>query len=393
MSHLRKRYATNLILKRLKFSRVLTLQGARQTGKSVLVRDVIAKGLPKATYVTFDARALADFAQDRPDSFLAEHEDAAPLIIDEAQKAHHIFDAIKLVVDQAPRPGRYLLLGSTEFSHLSRVRESLTGRMARIRLYPLTIGETNNLPLREFNLKKLFLDHSRVNRAQLMKHIKFGGMPGMFSVRDDSERNRLFEDWIKLTCERDAKQFPDTKIDADLCLLVLEQIIKLDEPTAGNIAKTLKRDLRRIKTHLMVMETLFVINKISPHTAGTGKPIYYLLDVALAHFLGAPFYKCIETFIKTELDALISYHDAPLTKMTYFRSRAGGKIHFIIEDTSQMAAIKILDQESLDLREVEILKAFQKRKMAKPLHCYALCGARFSLKKENIEIFPWESVG
>lgn len=382
-----------LITKRLKFSRVLAVQGARQTGKSVLVRDILAKNLPHAKYVTFDARSLADFAQNKPDTFLASYEEARPLIIDEAQKAPAIFDAIKLVVDQDPRPGQYLILGSTEFSHLTRVRESLTGRMGRIRLYPLTLSEAHGLPLREFKLGRLFLDRPRLTRSQFVKHIRTGGMPGIFAVRDEAERMRLFEDWLKLTCERDAMQIPGLKIEPELCFAILEQIAKLDEPTAGQIAKALKRDLRKVKNHLLILETLFVVQKILPHALGTGKPVYFLLDVALTHFLGATFQKCLLTLVKTELDALLAYHDVPFAKTTFFHSRGGGQVHFIIETSHEMAAVKILDQETLDLRELEILKSFAAKSGGKKMHSYALGAGRFSLKKEKIEVYPWESVG
>src|SRR3989338_3377810 len=167
MPHLRNRHVLKLIEKRLKFSPVIALQGARQTGKSVLVRDILAKGLKTAKYISFDSRTAADFAEHRPDSFLSNYSDSHPLIIDEAQKAPAIFDAVKLSVDEDRRPGRYLLLGSTEFSHLTKIRESLTGRLSRIRLYPLTLGETHNLPMRNFQMSHLFLDKPRMTRAQL----------------------------------------------------------------------------------------------------------------------------------------------------------------------------------------------------------------------------------
>lgn len=393
MSHRRNRYVLRLITKRLKFSPVIALQGARQTGKSTLVRDILAKSLKRARYVTFDSQAAASFAQTNPESFLAGTKDSLPLMIDEAQKAPAIFDAVKLSVDEDRRPGRYLLLGSTEFSHLTRVRESLTGRMGRIRLYPLTLGESHNLSLRSYRISKLLLESPRISRAQLLKHLSLGGMPGIFAVRDDSERIRLMEDWLKLTCERDALQVHGVKIDPELCFLILEQVAKLDEPSTTHIAAALLRDPRRIKTHLTVLETLFVVQKISPRSGSSGKPVYYLLDTAIAHHLGAPLYKCLLTLMKTELDALIAYHNVPRTTMTYFRSRAGGTIHFVIENPEEVAAIKVLRSEALDLREIEILKSFQNKISGKKLYCYAMGGGRLSLKKEKIEVHPWETVG
>src|SRR3990167_2157986 len=354
MPHLRNRYVLKLILKRLKFSPVVALQGARQTGKSVLVRDILAKGLRAAKYVTFDSKTAVDFAKHNPESFLSSYQDFSPLIIDEAQKAPSIFDAVKLSVDEKRKPGRYLLLGSTEFSHLTKIRESLTGRLSRIRLYPLTLGETHNLPMRNFQMSHLFLDKPRMTRAQLTKHLDLGGMPGLFSIRDDAERARQWDDWLKLTCERDVLQMHGVKIDPGLCFAILEQIATLSEPSASHIAQSLLRDLRKVKTHLDVLETLFVVQKLSPHRGSTGKPVYTLLDVALAYNLGASLYKRLVMLVRTELDSLLSYHDMAFTTMTYFRARAGGIINFVIENPKEIAIIKVLPTESLDLRELAI---------------------------------------
>jgi len=69
------------------------------------------------------------------------------LVIDEAQKVPKIFDAVKYTVDQDRRPGRFVLTCSTEFSRETMIQESLTGRLSRLRLFPLTISETLELPL------------------------------------------------------------------------------------------------------------------------------------------------------------------------------------------------------------------------------------------------------
>lgn len=392
MPHLRERHILPLLIKRLTFSPVLAIQGARQTGKSVLLRDILAKKFKRAKYVSFDSHAQSGFAQNNPETFLAGLQEFHPLIIDEAQKAPNIFDAVKLAIDTKRLPGRYILLGSTEFSRLSRIRESLTGRMGRIRIHPFTLAEIHNLPLRKLKLANLFASQTRITREQLFKHLRSGGMPGIFAVREANERIRLLQDWLDLSCQRDALQFEGVKIDPQLCLAILEQVAKLDEATEGKIAKALLKDPRKIKTHLKILEALFIVQKLPLHSTGSGKALYYLLDTSFASYFGASFHKCLLNLIKTELDALLACHDLPLTTMSYYKSPAGSPVHFIIENPHEMAAIKILPSEKLDLRELEILKSLQKKISGKKIFCYALGGERFSLKKEKIEIYPWEAI-
>ena len=125
MSHSRKRYIIEFFFKKLAFSRVVTIQGCRQSGKSYLAKNLLLELLPECLYLTFDQKSLKTFAQDNPESFLSKYKDSSPLIIDEAQKVPDIFDAIKFEVDQNSQPGQYVLLGSTEFSKLLKILNHL----------------------------------------------------------------------------------------------------------------------------------------------------------------------------------------------------------------------------------------------------------------------------
>lgn len=176
---------------------------------------------------------------------------------------------------------------SAEFSKQTLIRESLTGRMSKIRIFPMNLAETLEVPPSTSRSPILVNEKPRMTRDQFVKYLDRGGMPGIFSVRDSSERRSLLYDWIELTAKRDAPLFPKLKIDADLCMRIFEQIAKLDEPDSGGIARALKRDLRRVKTHLDVLTTLFAVHTLDPHPSGTGKRLYFLCDVAFAKVLGA----------------------------------------------------------------------------------------------------------
>ena len=106
MAHTRPRHVLALIKKRLKGLPVLALQGARQTGKSFLARELLSHDLESSQYLTLDTLVFKQAANASPDSFLLEYEDAKLLMIDEAQKAPPLFDAIKKQADDLKRPGR-----------------------------------------------------------------------------------------------------------------------------------------------------------------------------------------------------------------------------------------------------------------------------------------------
>lgn len=47
----------------------------------------------------------------------------------------------------------------------------------------------------------------RVSRKDFLKHLERGGLPGVFFVYDQNERESLMNDWITVTCQRDLMQF------------------------------------------------------------------------------------------------------------------------------------------------------------------------------------------
>jgi predicted AAA+ superfamily ATPase len=128
-------------LKRLAGSRpVVVLTGARQTGKTALLRRLF----PDHHYVTLDLPSEASQAEQDPVAFLKRH--PTPLIVDEVQYAPSLFRHLKLEVDQdRSLNGRYLLSGSQPFALMQGVSESLAGRAAIVELGGLSSTELKQL--------------------------------------------------------------------------------------------------------------------------------------------------------------------------------------------------------------------------------------------------------
>jgi predicted AAA+ superfamily ATPase len=390
MTHLRKRYSLALVKERMAYSPIVAIQGPRQCGKSFLAKKLLAGSRSRAVYQTFDSANERSFAAKNPDSYLAQYSDADPLIIDEAQKVPDIFDALKLAVDERRRPGQFVILGSTEFSRLAMIRESLTGRLSRIRLYPFTLAESRHQPFNLMNTKSGINEENEIPRSDLLRYLERGGFPGIFTTNNKSYRNSLLKDWIDLTVERDIHTFPRTKADSSLARAIIEGIARLEHPDLSNIAKYTGRNARTVQRHLEILETLFVIVKIPPHPLGTGKPIYFLCDVGLLGIYGAELDKSLRTFAINELLAKNSYANTN-RQYYYYRNTKGSVIDLVEADGKDLTAIKILPQESFDSRQFAILKAFQD----KAPHARLLClGSKpQELKLEGIKIVRWEAVG
>ena len=119
---------------------VVCIAGARQSGKTTLVRGLD----PSRPFYTLDEGRYHHTAQLDPDGFIAGLPEF--VTIDEVQRVPDLLRAIKLSVDRNRRYGRFLLTGSANILTVPTVSESLAGRMEIVVLHPLTEAEKERRP-------------------------------------------------------------------------------------------------------------------------------------------------------------------------------------------------------------------------------------------------------
>jgi len=118
----------------------ITLTGPRQSGKTTLCRALF----PQHPYATLEAPEVRAFALEDPRAFLAQFPEGA--ILDEVHRAPDLLSYLQGIIDEEPAPGRWILTGSQNLSLLESVSQSLAGRTALYKLFPLTRGETVRFP-------------------------------------------------------------------------------------------------------------------------------------------------------------------------------------------------------------------------------------------------------
>ena len=128
---------------------VVTLTGPRQSGKTTLVQALFADH----RYVSLEAPDVRARAIEDARGFLAQGD---RLILDEIQRAPELLSYIQGLVDADPRPGRFVLTGSQNLLLMESVSQTLAGRTAFLRLYPLSLAElSENDPVDPLNLDRV----------------------------------------------------------------------------------------------------------------------------------------------------------------------------------------------------------------------------------------------
>lgn len=162
---------------------VLMLTGPRQSGKTTLCRGLF----PNKPYLSLEALDTRDFAISDPRAFLAQVPEGA--ILDEVQRVPDLLSYLQEVVDQDPRPGKFILTGSENLALNQAISQSLAGRTGILHLLPCTREEV-----------------SAFSEApnDLWPTLFSGGYPRVFDQHIPP--NVWFSDYLATYVERDVRQ-------------------------------------------------------------------------------------------------------------------------------------------------------------------------------------------
>jgi len=203
------------------FGRILVITGARQTGKTTLVKHLY----PDYAYVSIEDPVVVDQYKSLT---AAQWELNFPLaIIDEIQKEPQIVESIKSVYDQFSEP-KYIILGSSQIMLLKKIRETLAGRCSIFDLYPLTLPELLTNSWQEKVSLSYFQNlvlHNNVNdlpiklqsdyaiKSNAFKHyLMFGGYPALSgNDTSDEEKYDWLSNYIRTYLERDIRDLADIR--------------------------------------------------------------------------------------------------------------------------------------------------------------------------------------
>jgi hypothetical protein len=371
-----QRFLKDNIIKASKDTPVITVCGARQSGKSTLLTHM-GEDIPNLIYKTFDEVTTRSIAQQNPQAFLEGL--ARPLVLDEVQHVPALFQAIKYFVDKDRKPGEFYLTGSANILTLPKISESLAGRMELQTLWPLSHGEIiskkedfiDRLFSPSFSLENRTLDDSIENI--LLK----GGYPEVIK-RDSERRHQWFQSYLDTILQRDIAAL--SKIEGvtflpDLLTLLAERVGGLNNMSdlsrgLGLPHTTLVRYLSLLKAIFLTVEVQPWFTNVSQRVVKSNK-IFFNDSGLLGFLLGATdeslktdrkmFGKLLENFVFMELMKQIGWNRNHV-KIYYFRTRLNQEVDFVLENfDGRIVGVEVKSSTSYsenDSKGLKILKEY-----------------------------------
>lgn len=354
----------------------MLLSGARQVGKTTLSLEIAAADHPMRT-VTLDDAPTRRAALEDPAGFLAGLD--TPVLIDEIQRAPDLLLEIKKAVDRDTTPVRFLLTGSANVFASKRVLDALTGRIDRVRMWPLAQTEISG---GELNIVDELLagrapqvEGATVGRGAFSSIIATGGYPEARQRPAGRVRERWFEDYIATALDRDLSEIANARRTEDmgrLLRLIASQSANLLSYRA--VGQRLQMHHDTVKAYVTLLEQMYLVQRLPAWRPGIGaressRPKIYVCDPAmLAHLLGSDAEriesddqvtgKACETLVGVELLKHASWARTTVAVHHYQRDRED--IDFVLESRSgELAAIEVNARATLGPRDWKWLAALR----------------------------------
>lgn len=330
-------------------SPVTLIHGARQVGKTTMVRDLLG-GPGGFRYISLDSSSVLGAARADPEGLIAGFDD--PVAIDEIQREPELLRAIKARVDADRRPGRFLLTGSANVLALPRVSESLAGRMEIVRLWPLSQGESSGV--REGFVDAVFAPRLRLpsrvqeSRQQLLARAERGGFPEALKRASPERRTAWFDSYLTSILQRDVRDLSNIE-----GLTIMPRLMRLLASRLGgllnyaDLGRSLSMPQSTLKRYFALLEMTFLVRLIEPWSANLGlrlvkSPRAHLIDTGLAcsllgldevpsaHPVVGPL---LESLVAMELTKQLGWSKVR-ARLLHFRTQAGKEVDFVLENPS-----------------------------------------------------------
>jgi predicted AAA+ superfamily ATPase len=380
------RTATKKLKQLARQFRVVAVVGPRQSGKTTLCRQTF----PIKAYVSMENPDNAEFALTDPNSFLGQFKNGA--IIDEAQKAPHLFSYIQQIVDDNNKPGYFILTGSNNFLMQQTISQSLAGRVAYLHLLPCSLSE---------------LKEAKLLNDEYAWHIFNGSYPEPL-YRKISPLD-WYPNYINTYVERDVRQLKNI---TDLALFM--KFVKLCAGRCGQILnmQSLGNDCgidgKTVQAWLHILQSSYIIYLLRPYYNNFNKriikaPKLYFYDTAVnCSLLGIQSLK--ELSLHSMKGALmenlliIDLLKQRLNKglqdnLYYWRDKTGNELDVLIDGPGELNAIEIKAGATISGDYQKGLLYFKELVGNVKLNSLVYYGGTATQNRSNgISIKPWNKI-
>lgn len=364
---------------------VLAITGPRQSGKTTLAKAAF----PDKPYLSLEDPDIRMLAESDPRGLLSRYQDG--VILDEVQRAPHLFSFLQTQVDAKVRPGFYVLTGSQQFGLLAGISQSLAGRVGLVQLLPFALGELQAADRLPMGLEEVLFR---------------GAYPPLYD-RDLAPLD-WYGNYINTYVERDVRQLVSVRD-----LSSFQRFLKMCAGRVGQLLNlsSLAADCgishNTAASWLSVLEASYIVFLLRPHFQNFNKrlvktPKLYFCDTGLASWLlgireadqlafhaqrGALFENLvIGDFLK------VRYNQGLPADLHFWRDSQGLEVDLLVERGGAMQPVEIKSGQTLGADFFQALGKWNQLAGRTDQPAWLVYGGDLALQNRNVEVVPWRQL-
>ncbi len=287
------------IIKYLDSKEIILIYGARQVGKTFLLKYLIENYIPKNVfYLDLELSNLLELCNKGAENIFkylvekgAEKEKKIFLIIDEIQYMDDPTKFLKIMHDHYPNV-KLLVSGSSTFEIKKKFKESLAGRTVNFELYPLSFEEFLMFKGKNYKLSK---ENTVATNSELIdlaeEYIRFGGYPKIVLENSEEKKQVYLSQIINTYVRKDIRDIGNIRN-----ISTFNKLLEVLASQSGKllnvleISNTLKISRETVLEYLDLLENTFIIKRITPFYKNlrselSKNPKIFFLDTGMMHLL------------------------------------------------------------------------------------------------------------
>jgi uncharacterized protein len=371
----------------------ILITGPRQAGKTTLAKASFSK-LP---YVSLEDPDTRESALSDPRRFLADFTKGA--IIDEVQRAPEILSYLQGLIDDARqaksgklKQAQWVLTGSQQFGLISKVSQSLAGRVGLLQLLPFSLRELQAAahPWAELPLEQLL-------------------WRGLYPVPVDQGNppQQWYADYFATYVERDVRQMVNIRDLSAFRTFVRLCAARTAQPVNFSaLATDCGVSVNTAKGWLSILEASYIVFTLPQHHVNFGKrlvkaPKMYFFDTGLVAWLtglrtpkelglssmrGALF----ETWAVSEALKAI-YHSRSSVMPHYWRDQAGTEIDLLLDAGATMTPIEFKAGQTIASDWLQPMTKYIGYAKTKAIHPTIIYAGEKVHHRADVSILNWKA--
>lgn len=332
------------IVERIKKSnKIIVLYGARQVGKTTLIKLLLKKQFKKVLEINADQKKYLDILSSTDLNQLKRLVTGYNLLfIDEAQRIPNIGLNLKIIHDNIPGL-KIIATGSSSFELANKISEPLTGRTWTYTLFPISILEWSKI-YNPFEID-----------GKLPEFMTYGMYPEIFSYENELDKMDYLKELINSFLYKDLLELSQIKNSGKIYDLLRLLAFQIGSPVSYNeFGKKLGLSTDTVISYIGLLEKVFVIYRMPGFSKNLRKEItknkkIYFYDIgvrnALIENFTAPNNRpdighIWENFIVSERIKRNSYLRAHLNSF-FWRTYTGAELDYVEQGAGQLLGVEI----------------------------------------------------